>query len=122
MARLASTASNREMIIRLEQSQAAAEKRWQEFRQDSEQRRLEFQDFMRDAERRRIEDRQLLLDTMREMKQDSQAREQRIESSFQSLSVRFDSLSVRFDSLRWWVLGVGVSVIAAIAAIVIGAR
>ena len=106
MARYNSSASNRDMLVRLEQAQVESEKRWQEFRQDSEQRRREF-------EQRWIEDRRLMLDTVREMKQDSHAREQRIEASFKVLESRV-------ESLRWWVLGVGLTVIAAIAAIVIG--
>ena len=95
MARYAAPANNRELIERMDQRMAQNEQS------------------QRDLEKRWIDDRRLMLDTMRDLKHDSHAREQRIEASFKVLESRV-------ESLRWWVLGVGLTVIAAIAAIVIG--
>ena len=84
----------REYINRLEQD-----------RRDTEQR-------IRDAEQRIREDRELLLAEMREMKQDNQAREQRMETGFRELTARV-------ESLKWWVISVCLATIVAVAAMVI---
>ena len=117
MARNFTHASSRELIERMEQRIEIAEQarrdfeaRWVEDRRGFENRWIEDR---RESEKRWVEDRRAFQDSMREMKQESRAREQRIEAGFQVLASRV-------ENLRWWVLGFGLTVIAAIAAIVIG--
>ena len=66
----------------------------------------------RDLEKRWIEDRRLIMDIVRDMKQDSKAMETRLIAGFQELTNRV-------DNMKWWILGVCLTTVVAVAAMAI---
>ena len=122
MARMSASATNRELVermdIRIAQHEQKLERMDLQIAKNAQMiERMDLQianneQNQRELEKRWIEDRRLIMEIVRDMKQDSKAMETRLIAGFQDLTTRV-------DNMKWWILGVCLTTVIAVAAMVI---